>query len=71
MADNSGIINLQSLGSDDSPRWQGIDGNDGFLYSYNPCVPFTSTSLLLSDLAVINTVLLLLHRSITGLKKGT
>ncbi|KAK7110157.1 uncharacterized protein [Littorina saxatilis] len=36
-----GVIDLSSIGNTDSnPRFLDVQGNDEFLYSYNPCYPF-------------------------------
>ena len=62
MSDNSGIVNLRSLGRKDNiPKWT-VTGGDGWQYSYNPCYGWSTGSL--TNLAVIlrkisNTVLIL------------
>lgn len=50
MADNSGDINLRSVGlKNGSPKYV-IAGTDSWSYSYNPCYGFSSTYF--TDLAV-------------------
>ncbi|XP_076469960.1 cation-dependent mannose-6-phosphate receptor-like [Babylonia areolata] len=40
--DGSGAIDVSSLGNTDStPRFADVRGKDNFLYSYNPCYPFS------------------------------
>jgi len=52
MSDGSGTIDLNSLASrTGSPRWT-VDGLDGWDYSYNPCVGFSSSQF--TDLAVLH-----------------
>ena len=56
MSDGSGTINLASLGSDSGgPAFNVTDDVNGYLYQYNPCIPFTSGSL--TDLAVRQSII--------------
>lgn len=43
--DDGTVIDLTSLGNKDgSPRFKDVPSKDGYLYSYNPCGPFTEFS---------------------------
>ena len=52
MSDNSGSINLRSVGMQGSPAFETGIGSDGWSYQYNPCYPFVSAVTAFSDLAV-------------------
>ena len=42
MSDGSGSINLRSIASRDGYAKFRLDGDDKYLYSYNPCVGYNS-----------------------------
>ena len=57
MSDSSGVVNLRSLAvNNPSSSNTGFvaNGNDGWNYKYNPCVPFGST--LFTGLAVRSSI---------------
>ena len=42
MSDSGGIINLHSVGfKNGSARFSEVQGSDHYLYSFNPCIPFS------------------------------
>ncbi|KAL4222064.1 hypothetical protein ACF0H5_018106 [Mactra antiquata] len=44
-SDDDSVVDITSIGKgDNSPRFQDIPSPDGYLYSYNPCKPFTEFS---------------------------